>query len=60
LRNDATFPACKGGSGIIKSKKEFRSLAFAFFPQSKRFLHSVFFGVEASVLNGPACECLLI
>jgi hypothetical protein len=60
LCDDATFPACKGSSSIIEREKKFRSLAFAFFPQSKGFLHRVFFGVQPSALNSAAYERLLI
>lgn len=60
LRDDTAFPARKGGSGIIESQEEFRTLALACLPQCQGFRHCVFFVVQPTLLNGSADECLLI
>jgi hypothetical protein len=60
LYDDPAFTACKGCSGVIEGEKKLRSLPFAFFPQGKRFLHHVLFGVQSSAFNGTLGERFLI
>jgi len=60
LRDDATFATRQGCSGIFERYKKFRSLAFPFFPEGKRFLHRVLFGVEPSAFNGSAGKRFLV
>jgi hypothetical protein len=60
LRDDAAFTSRKGGFRLIDRGKNFSAGALAFFPQGKGFLHSVFFAVKSSALNGLTDKRLLI
>jgi hypothetical protein len=43
LRDNAAFATGRGSAGLIERQEKFRSLALAFFPQSKGLLHGVLF-----------------
>jgi hypothetical protein len=60
LRDDAAFAAGKCSAGIFEARQKCHALAFAFFPQRKRFLYGFFLAVEAPTFNGAASEGFLI
>ena len=60
LCDHAALTASQGSAGIVKGQKKFRPLPLAFFPQSKRMLHGVFFRTQPSTFNCAADESLLI
>lgn len=60
LGDVAAFTPVYGRAGVTKREEKCGAFPLAFFPQGKRLLHGVLFGVKPSAVDRAAGESLLV